>query len=88
MRGDAFCSFEAVGRWMVLDLDLSTRSTSAANAVVTAVGVGSTLGLDSVGVNGRAVAFNSFFSGGIFAVQRFLNKFASSGLTNGTESLL
>jgi hypothetical protein len=54
---------------------------------LTASGFGSIFGFDSVGVNEVAVAFNSFLSDGTFVVPRFLNRFSSSGLTKGTESL-
>jgi hypothetical protein len=57
------------------------------SAELTASGVGSTFGFDSVGVRGVADAFNSLLSGEMLAVRRFLNRFSSSGLTKGTESL-
>jgi hypothetical protein len=57
------------------------------SAEASASGATSTLGFDSVGVKGAAVAFNSFFSGGTLVVHKFLNVLSSSGLTNGTESL-
>jgi hypothetical protein len=57
------------------------------SADLIASGVDLTFGFDSVGVNEDSFAFTSFLSDGILVVPRFLNRFSSSGLTKGTESL-
>lgn len=60
---------------------------SPLKAELTVAGITSALEFDFGGEESE-VDFIPLSSAGIFVVHKFLNKFSSSGLTNGTETLL
>jgi hypothetical protein len=69
-------------------LELVVWTGSPLKAELTVAGVAVVFDLDLSRGKEVEVDFISCPSDGIFVVHRFLNKFSSSGLTNGTEIFL